>query len=222
MRGVKSNKISTQFSLINFQNKNNLPGYNSEEFDFLLKTIRPEWAKYVSLCEPIKKTEEKLNIFEQLKNKMSSSKNDEKKGIIIARERGLGKIMDHYPLTEYVQFPFYFFDLKKFIIEERKFILVMREIQLLNIIGSIMNGLKVCRELCLPHGNLSLTTIFKKGKINWEISPPLYSRINLYKRREFIKNNKSLIINPDQEVDYLLTDEIHTFIQNKFESNFCC
>lgn len=111
-----------------------------------------------------------------------------------------------------VVFRYYYFDLRKFLKEEKKFIILVREIQLLALLGSVFNGLMVCRKFGLPHGNLSQTTIFKKSKLDWEISPPLYSKVNLYKRRTQKSKVFASFSNPDQIIDYLMAPEIHDFI----------
>lgn len=133
---------------------------------------------------------------------------------------GFDLLFDLVNIPHGLHFPIHTFDMRQFITEERKFVLIIKEVQLLNIIGSIIRGLSLCRNMKLPHGNLSLSTIFKKGKYDWEISPPLYSRINLKNRRTLEDDYVNIGISGEFAIDYLISPESHEFIKISENCNF--
>ena len=186
--------------------------FDFNKFGYLVKGFNSEWLKHISLCKKVK-VEIDDGILTRFIQKFSSDKKG--KGIIYAEEKGFD-----LPLSKSVKFSFYFFDLKKFIQEERKFVLIVKEIQLLNLISCVVNGLAVCRAIRLPHGNLSSSTIFKKDKFEWEISPPLYSRVNLELRMMTRKEVIKMVSDPDYAIDYLVAPEVYQGFTDKTKCKY--
>ena len=185
------------------------------DFEEFICRFEENWLNSLSLCKPFYIEEDKLGFFEKIQFKFKYSDMEEKSGIQTLKSNGYEMILQKIRIPHGLLFPMYNFDLKQFIQEERKSVLIIKEIQLINLIGSIINGLSVCRSMKLPHGNLSMTTIFKKGKYDWEISPPLYSRINLINRRTQESDYVNIAIGVEYATDYLIAPEIYTFLEKK-------
>lgn len=215
-------KISTsKISMAQFKKKNEgFPMFTKENFQNFISCFEEDWLKNLSLCKPLYINVDDLGFIEKIKHKINFSNNDEKEGIEIIKKHGYDLILQEISIPNGLLFPIYSFDLRKFIIEERKFVLIIKEVQLLNLLGSVIQGLSLCRSMKLPHGNLSLSTIFKKGKHNWEISPPLYSRINLKNRRIIEDDLVKIGMNAEYAIDYLISPESNESILKIEECRF--
>ena len=195
------------------------------EFDYTrleenLNCINEDWIQFISICIPCEEKHEDKNFVANIFKKVGLSKSSGEAGVVIAENNELSSIMEVYGMPDYVKFPYFFFDFKRFVIEEKKSVLVMKEIQLLNLISSVVCGLSVCEQMRLPHGNLSRSTIFKNGKHSWSISPPLYSRVNLKRRMVSLDNRMKITANCETAIDYLLAPEIQKKIKAIRECNF--
>jgi hypothetical protein len=197
------------------QQKQNINKFVKLHYHEFIKRFEEDWLSALSLCKPLYVEEKDLGFFDKylLPGKFSDLKM--KEGVQILKKNGYQRIVEDFTIPHGLLFPIYKFDLKQFIQEERKFVLIIKEVQLLNLIGSIVNGLSLCRSMKLPHGNLSLTTIFKKGKYDWEISPPLYSRINLTERRTQESDYVNIAISGQFATDYLIAPEMYEFLDQK-------
>jgi hypothetical protein len=153
-------------------------------FKEFIKNIEPDWMKHVSYFTPTTSNIDK-GIFWNIQEswKKIRSKNI---GIETAKKRGLGPFLNEIDLPRFVQFKFYKFSLLKYLQIQKKMVLILNEIALLNLIGCVVKGLLVCYNSNLPHGNLSIDTIYKSGKFCWQITPPIYSRNNLHIRQKRI------------------------------------
>jgi hypothetical protein len=202
--------------MIKFKNQQEgFPAFLKSKYEEFICRFEEDWLSSLSLCKPLYINEEKLGLFEKIQFKFKFSDLEEKSGIQTLKSNGYEMILQEIKIPHGLLFPIYKFDLKQFIQEERKFVLIIKEVQLLNLIGSIVNGLSLCRSMKLPHGNLSLTTIFKKGKYDWEISPPLYSRINLLNRRTKESDYVNIAVGGEFAIDYLIAPELYTFFDKK-------
>lgn len=95
---------------------------------------------------------------------------------------------------------------------ENSMMMIMNEIKLLNLIGSVIKGLLLCHSLGLPHGNLSGSTIYKGDKFSWQISPPTYSRNNLNIRIQRMKELEEKMAKEEDPIQYKK-------IQDEFQKN---
>ena len=181
--------------------------------------INPGWLENINLCcSSEKKSLGGLKTFvNKIINKVATGSN----GITIAEERGLGGYLEKRDLPEVVEFPLHTFNILRYLSEDRKLNLMTREIDLFHIISAVCNGLSVCRTIGLPHGNISPSSIYKRGKFEWEISPPLYSKISLEKR--VIPNNmwSRMGMNFEEAVEFLIPPEGHVKLNEIRKSNFC-
>lgn len=100
-------------------------------------------------------------------------------GYKYVKSRPIGKFLERVEVPKQVTFNFYRFSLTKFISIQRKMVLMINEVSLLGLVGSVVKGLLLCYSARLPHGNLTLDTVFKANKFDWKISPPTFSRNNL-------------------------------------------
>lgn len=212
-------KVSkSKASMIKFKNQTERsPVLSWDKYDDKINSFEEKWLGSVSLCKPFYIQKDNLGLFEKIQFNFNYGDLKNKKGVKFCMENGYESLLEGIEIPHSLLFTLYNFDLKQFIEEERKFVLIIKEIQLLNLIGSIINGLSLCRNLKLPHGNLSLTTIFKKGKFEWEISPPLYSKINLHTRRTTEEDYIKIGVSGELATDYLLAPEEYKLIDKKKE-----
>lgn len=202
----------SMLSLNKFQRERNTPDFDFERLGDIMRLVNEDWIQFISICFSSERNEEDITFFSKAMSKMGIGKKTGEKGVEIARENLLAPVIEVYGVPEFVRFPYFFFDLKRFVEEEKKSILVMKEIQLLNIVSSVVCGLSICRQMKLPHGNLSRTTIYKNGKHSWSISAPLYSRVNLKKRFISLNDRKNILIEPFNCVDYLVAPEVFDIV----------
>lgn len=208
-----TNRTSNKTSLEIFKRKNEgFPPFVRDKFADKLSRFEDNWLDSLSLCKPFYIDKEELGFFEKVEFAFKYTNLESKSGVQNLKAHGFEEMLEDISIPHGLLFPLYKFDLKQFIQEERKFVLIIKEVQLINLLGSIINGLSLCRSLKLPHGNLSLTTIFKKGKYDWEISPPLYSRINLVLRRTSSNPHVKVASSGEYAVDYLIPQEIYKIL----------
>lgn len=178
----------------------------------MLLKFEENWLESLSLCKPLYLKKDELNFFEKVEFAFKFTNLENKSGVVTLKSNGYEELLEDIKIPHGLLFPLYRFDLKQFIQEERKFVLIVKEVQLINLLGSIINGLSLCNSLKLPHGNLSVSTVFKKGKYDWEISPPLYSRINLIKRKTSDIAKKKIATSGEYAIDYLISPEVYGYL----------
>lgn len=216
-----SNRQSSKLSLKTFKKKHEgFPPFLREKFQETLLKFEENWLESLSLCKPLYLNKDELGFFEKVEFAFNFTNLENKSGVTTLKASGYEELLEEIKIPHGLLFPLYKFDLKQFIQEERKFVLIIKEVQLINLLGAIINGLSLCRSFKLPHGNLSLTTIFKKGKYDWEISPPLYSRINLVKRKTSEIGHEKIAFRGDFAIDYLIPPELYVYLDHIKKCNW--
>jgi hypothetical protein len=157
------------------------PNFDAKDFRNIFGEVNLSWLINVSSVYPDYVSKQNSGFFRTVGNSFRNLFKN-KKGISTAQSRGFRVHLKALRIPRTMNFDFYRFTLEKYINSEKNMMLIPNEIKLLNIVGCVVKGLLLCRQLGLPHGNLSGSTIFKINKFNWQISPPLYSRNNLKTR----------------------------------------
>ena len=212
----------TQRQRIKFIHGRSLDNFEDMGFMVLSDKIEFEWLERVCLCDKYEEEnnneENKQNFFESLVKNFDKEKKDLEEANKYLENKGYDAIIKERPLTKYVQFKITMFDVSRFIKEDRKLNLMTKEIIIWNILTSCVQGLIICRILNLPHGNLTPQTVFKKGRMEWEISPPIFSTINIYKRMYRPNKNQNSIRNYNGSVEFCVAPEYFTKITNLYKS----
>lgn len=212
----------TQRQRIKFINGRSLDNFEDMGFYQISDKIEFEWLERICLCDKFEITEQVDNntLFQSISKNFDKDEKDMKNASKYLEEKGFDMIIKERPLTKFVKFETTIFDMNKFLREDRKLNLMTKEIALWNIVTSVIQSLYLCRILKLPHGNISPQTVFKKGRMDWEISPPLFSSINLCKRIYRPNNNPNSSRNYAGSIEFCVAPELLAEVLAFFKGNY--
>lgn len=182
-------------------------------FQGISNKIYVEWFNTISLCNRYERDEDEVNesnFFKTARNILGSALNKTSKAEEYLKSTKHSDLLTHIKLLNEIEFKITSFDLDKFLHEDQKMCLITKEITILQLLSTLIQALSLCYVMKIPHGNISPQTIFKKGKLEWELSPPIYSTINLEKRSQ-ITGPGLLMKNKEVCIEFCMAPEIMDF-----------
>ena len=167
-----------------------------------------EWYEKISACSIFCKDIEKMNnpIFFRKKN---VEYNNDLRSLKTLKNSKYRKLSEKFIPLKFVEFFVNDFDLESFLIGNKKMLIMSREVMVMNILMSLVQGLSLCEAIGVPHGNICIHTIFKKSKFAWEISPPMYSQVCLEKRYMECYNKPSKRPADEYAIEFCIAPEIY-------------